>query len=70
VKFCQLVVSLSTVLLQLNLTKITLEHLKSDFMCKKKIKTNKKHFLHHSEFDFFRVKLKFAFRIRPLFFDL
>jgi len=52
-------------LLQLNSTKLKLEYLKSGFRYKKKdISTDEKMFS-TLEFDFFRVQLKFAFRIRP-----
>jgi len=64
-KFCQLIASLSVVLPQINLTKLKFEYLKFGFSTKKKdINTDKK-FLCHSSLTFFRVQLKFAFKIRP-----
>jgi len=46
------------------LTKHVLKCLKSGFKYKKKDKNTDEDFLHHSEFEFFRVQLKFAFKIR------
>jgi len=62
VKFCQLIASLSVVPPQLNLTKLKLEYLKFGFQCKKE--RHKQIFLRHLSSTFFRVYLKFAFRIR------
>jgi len=63
-KFCQLIANLSVVLLQINLTKLKLEYLKF-LVQKRKTQIQTKLFLHHSSSTFFRVQLKFAFRIRP-----
>jgi len=48
--------------LAFNLTKLKLERLKFGFMCKKW--KYEKSFA-SLDFDFFRVQLKFSFRIRP-----
>jgi len=50
------------VLQQLNLTKLKFEHLKSEFNC-----NSRSTFFEFSslEFDFFRIQLKFAFRMLP-----
>jgi len=63
-----LIASLSVIAPQLNLTKLELKNLKFGFtVSAKKTDTNSdKIFLASLEFDFFRVQLKFAFRIRPL----
>jgi len=51
---------------QLNLTKLKLEYLKYGCKCKKKERKNTdKIFLHHSSSTFFRIQLKFAFRMQP-----
>jgi len=56
---------LSVVLTQLNLTKLKLEYLKFVFILKKNDLNADETFFASLECDFFRVQLKFAFRIRP-----
>jgi len=60
----QLIASLFVVLLQLNLIKLKLECLRSGFKCKNRKRKTYTNFFASLEFDFFRVQLKFAFRIR------
>jgi len=46
--------------------KFKLEYLKFGFVCKKKNDINTdENFFASLEFDFFRVQLKFAFKVRP-----
>jgi len=52
------------ILSQLNLKKVKLEYPKSGFKSKKDKNAKLYIFLHHSSSTFFRVQLKFAFRIR------
>jgi len=56
------------ILLQLNLTKVKLEYLKSGFKGKKERHKLRRKFFTSLKFDFFRVQLKFAFRIRRMLF--
>jgi len=65
VKFCLLIVSLSVILLQLKLTKVKLEVLKSDFQPKKDMNTDKLA-INWQNFARVRLQLKFAFIIRPI----
>jgi len=58
------------VLPQLKLTKLELEYLKSGFNAKKKDINTNENFFASLEFDYFRVQLKFAFRIRLLVYTL
>jgi len=61
----ELIASLSMILLlQFNLTNLKLDFLKSDFKCKTGKCINKKIIFASLKFDFFRVQLKFAFRMR------
>jgi len=60
-KFCQLIASLSVVKAQTWVSVVRL------YVLKKDINTGKIYFS-SLEFDFFRVQLMFAFRIRPLVF--
>jgi len=48
------------------LKKLKLEYLKSGVRCKKERYEYRRKFIASLEFEFFRVQLKFAFRIRPL----
>jgi len=52
------------VLPQLNLKKLKLEYLKFGFKCKKKNSNTNEIIFASLEFDFFRVQIKFDFRIR------
>jgi len=58
------IASLSAILPQFYLTKLKLEYLKSGFKCKKEWYKHRRIFFASLEFDFCRVQLKFAFRIR------
>jgi len=64
-KFCQLIASLFVILSQFYLTKLKLEYLKFGFKCKKERKKQRRKLFASLEFDFFRVQLKLALRIRP-----
>jgi len=66
-KFYQLIASLFMILPKLNLSKLKLEYLKLGFKCKKKKDKDSTKTFASLEFDFFRVQLKFAFRIGRYF---
>jgi len=56
-------------LLQLKLTKLKLEALKSDFQHKKKDMNTEKLAINRQNFAWVRLQLKFAFIIRPFIMD-
>jgi len=64
-KYCQLIASLSVILLQLKPTKFNLEVFKSDFQHKRKIYADKRA-INWQNFAQVRLQLKFAFVIQSI----
>jgi len=65
VKFCQLIVTLSVILLQIKSTKLKFEVFKSDFQRKKKDMNTDKLAINWQNFARVRLQLMFAIKIRP-----
>jgi len=66
VNFCQLIASLSVILLQRKLTKLKLEVLSLIFGAKKKYMNTDKLAINWQSFAQVRLQLKFTFIIRPI----
>jgi len=60
-EICQLIASLSVILFQLNMIKLKLYFLKSDFWCKKEDKKTNQNFSSSLKFDLFQVHVHLMF---------